>query len=171
MRRTLLATAVLLALPASAAAGDFERLYRDFKDDGRVRTCAYDDATLERAERGVPPDVEQYAPAFREQLRAARLALAAGDCGGRPSNARAALARVRAPNIDTAAGASTPLAIWILAVVAGIAALALLGWLAGRRYGWSLERWTRPFGAATTEAGERTADLARDFWDWLRRGR
>jgi hypothetical protein len=173
--RRLLAIAALaapLALAPTAAAGGFERAYSDFKQDSRLSACAYDDKTLAAAEAGTPPDVEQYAPAFLEQVRAARLALAGGDCG-RPADAaaRSALARVSAPRIDAAAGASTPLAIWILAVVAGLAVLALLGWLLARRYGWSLERWTRPFAAAATEAGERTADLAREFWDWLRLGR
>jgi Tfp pilus assembly protein FimT len=78
---------------------------------------------------------------------------------------------VAIPAVDTSTGASTPAAIWILAVVAGIALAGLFLWLLGRRYGWSLDRWTRPFRAAVSEAVERTADLARDFWDWLRLGR
>jgi hypothetical protein len=67
--------------------------------------------------------------------------------------------------------ASTSLGVVILAVVAGIALACVVLWLLGRRYGWSLERWTRPLGVATREAIERTADLARTFRDWLRLGR
>ena len=59
----------------------------------------------------------------------------------------------------------------LIAVLAGAAVvavvLAVLTWI----YGWSPERFTRPFGAAAVEAGERTADTAAEFWDWLRRGR
>ncbi len=57
---------------------------------------------------------------------------------------------------------------WIVLALAALAvALALAAWV----YGWSAERWTRPVGAALRNVRERTADLAAEFWDWVRLGR
>ena len=57
---------------------------------------------------------------------------------------------------------------WILLALAVLAAGgALAAWV----YGWSAERWTRPVAAALRDARERTADLAAEFWDWVRLGR
>lgn len=59
----------------------------------------------------------------------------------------------------------------VLIVLGGLVlAAAIVGgltWFLGLDAG----RVTRPIGASVTEAGERTADLAAEFWDWLRLGR
>jgi hypothetical protein len=60
--------------------------------------------------------------------------------------------------------------IVLLALGGFVLAAALLRglvWFLGLDAG----RVTRPIGASVTEAGERTADLAAEFWDWLRLGR
>jgi hypothetical protein len=60
--------------------------------------------------------------------------------------------------------------ILVLVLAGLVLACALTGglvWFLGLDTG----RVTRPIGASFTEAGERTADLAAEFWDWLRLGR
>jgi hypothetical protein len=49
--------------------------------------------------------------------------------------------------------------------------LAVLAALGGWYLGLDPDRVMRPVGAALKEAGERTADTAADFRDWLRLGR
>jgi hypothetical protein len=74
-RLTLLSAALcalLLAAPASAQLNDF-------KDNGSVPTCKYSDKQLGGALGDLPPDVEQYAPGYADELRNARGA----PCGGR----------------------------------------------------------------------------------------
>lgn len=71
----------------------------------------------------------------------------------------------------TLRGADAPAPVWLLGVFAGAAALLGIGALAAWWFGWSAERWTRPFAAATADAGGRTADFAGEFFDWLRLGR
>jgi hypothetical protein len=57
--------------------------------------------------------------------------------------------------------------IVIAAIVAGLAALALVGWFLG----WDAGRVADPVRASASEAGDRTADGIAEFWDWLRLGR
>jgi len=58
-------------------------------------------------------------------------------------------------------------AVIVIAAVVAIALIALVTWLLGYS----------PFGrggalrASATEAADRTADTAAEFWDWLRLGR
>jgi hypothetical protein len=208
-------TLALAALPAPALADQFERVYQDFKDDGEIDGCRYSDGELAAAEGQIPPDIEQYAPSFAEQLAAAREKRASGACDPKPAarrrrRAEPAPAPAAAPpparrgprpaapvpeppgpsvpprrllpeQVDAPAasapaalaerGGDAPAPVWVLAV---LAALALLGGAAGAvawLRGWSPERFTRPLAAAAGEAGDRTASLAGEFWDWLRLGR
>ena len=82
---------------------------------------------------------------------------------------------VKAPAVTASGrlsgGAAAPAPVWLLAGLAAIAVLAGLSALLSWFFGWSPERFTRPFAAATADAGGRTADLAGEFWDWLRLGR
>ena len=71
MRRALclaafLATAMLV--PA-APAGAQNQIYRDFSDDGQINPCNYSRGQLQRGLKGLPPDLEQYAPGIGDQLR------------------------------------------------------------------------------------------------------
>lgn len=59
------------------------------------------------------------------------------------------------------------LTLGLLAVLALVVILAAVGWFLG----WSLDRVRRPVAATLAEAGDRTVDLAQEFWDWLRLGR
>jgi hypothetical protein len=58
-----------LALPAAAAADDFQQVFQDYKDNGRLDGC-YKPYQLYNAGRQIPPDVEQYAPGFGDALSA-----------------------------------------------------------------------------------------------------
>jgi hypothetical protein len=60
--------------------------------------------------------------------------------------------------------------LWAIIAIAGAAllVLALFGaWLLG----YSLIERLQPLRASATEAADRTADTAAEFWEWLRLGR
>jgi hypothetical protein len=63
-----LAGLALLAGAAPAAAQN--ELLNDFQTDGQIDACAYSPGQLQNGLNGVPPDVQQYAPGFADQLRA-----------------------------------------------------------------------------------------------------
>lgn len=71
----------------------------------------------------------------------------------------------------TLRGADAPAPVWLLAALAAAAAMLGMGAFTAWWLGWSAERWTRPFAAAAADAGGRTADMAGEFFDWLRLGR
>jgi hypothetical protein len=83
--RTLAAVvlAIGLAFPATAAANDFQNVYREYKRTGTIKPCRFSDKQLANAEKQTPPDVEQYAPSFLDALQAARERNA--DCGKKPA--------------------------------------------------------------------------------------
>jgi hypothetical protein len=56
-----------LAAPSGAAASDFAQIFGDYKADGRIDGC-YRPEQLHNAGRGIPPDIEQYAPGFGDAL-------------------------------------------------------------------------------------------------------
>jgi hypothetical protein len=90
-----------------------------------------------------------------------------------PRQILADAARVPTPAVSSAEtggrGASeTPGPVWILAILGAIALAAGLVAFAGRWFGWSIERFTRPFEAAAADAGGRAADAAAGIWDRLR---
>ena len=70
---------VALVVPATAAANDFQDVYREYKRTGTIKPCRFSDKQLASAERQTPPDVEQYAPSFLDALQTARERNA--DCG------------------------------------------------------------------------------------------
>jgi hypothetical protein len=78
---------VALALPAAAAANDFQNVYREYKRTGTIKPCHFSDKQLASAERQTPPDVEQYAPSFLDALQTARERNA--DCAKKPAAAPA----------------------------------------------------------------------------------
>ena len=69
-----------LVLPASAMAqGDFQQIFDDYKDNGRLNGC-YSPVQIHNAGRDIPPDIEQYAPGFGDALSSAQT-----QCGSRPA--------------------------------------------------------------------------------------
>jgi hypothetical protein len=61
-----------------------------------------------------------------------------------------------------------PIPLLIAIVIVGVLALALaLVLMVGR----DPSSWLHPLRASAVEAGERTSDLAAEFFDWLRIGR
>ena len=71
MRRLarFLALSAAAALVSAAPAGAQSDIYRDFSDDGQINPCDYSKGELQRGLRGLPPDLEQYAPGIGDQLR------------------------------------------------------------------------------------------------------
>ena len=79
---TLVLAAALL-LPASAHAGpseDFLAVYKAYQSAGVVNGCTISAKKLASAKKGVPPDVDTYAPDFPDALDAALRQRASGDC-------------------------------------------------------------------------------------------
>ena len=78
MRRTtfipLAALAAVLAIPSVAHAAGVDQIFDDYKKQGYVNPCSYAPGDLQRAQGNLPPDVQQYAPRFGEQL--------GGQCSG-----------------------------------------------------------------------------------------
>jgi len=69
MRRLVFALFAVLSLAfASPAAAQLQ----DYKNNGTVAPCKYNDRQLGGALGDLPPDIEQYAPGYAEQLRNAR---------------------------------------------------------------------------------------------------
>ena len=65
---------------------------------------------------------------------------------------------------------SAPGAVWALAVLGALAVLAALAGALAWWFGWSAERFTRPFRASCGEFGERLSDFRLEFGEWLRSG-
>jgi len=81
-----LVAALLLALPASAAADAFDDVFADYQKDGRIDACRHSDRALRDARAEIPNDIEQYAPDFPDALDDALERRARGDCPGRAAN-------------------------------------------------------------------------------------
>jgi hypothetical protein len=78
VRRALaIASLIVLVLAAAPAVASAQKLFQDFQRDGSINPCKYSDGQLRKGLQGVPPDLQQYAPGFSDQLRAGR-----GNCGG-----------------------------------------------------------------------------------------
>ncbi len=90
MRRALFvvlaALVAPLAIASSAGAASVDQIFDDYKKQGYVNPCAYNPGDLQRAQGNLPPDVQQYAPRFGEQL--------GGSCAGAGA----------APGVPTQAG-------------------------------------------------------------------
>ena len=71
MRRATCLAAFLASamLVPAAPAGAQNQIYRDFADDGEINPCDYSRGQLQRGLKGLPPDLEQYAPGIGDQLR------------------------------------------------------------------------------------------------------
>lgn len=71
----LLACLALAVVPTAASAQS--KLFQDFRKNGSINPCNYTNKELQQGLNGLPPDVQQYAPGFGDQLRGGR-----GNCGG-----------------------------------------------------------------------------------------
>jgi hypothetical protein len=99
----ILAVLAPLAAPAGAWGDDFNRILQDYKSDGRLDRC-YSPSQLHNAERQIPPDIEQYDPAFGAALSSG------SGCGG-PAPAPAE-EEEQAPAVSAgSAGPGTPAAV------------------------------------------------------------
>ena len=76
----LLATILLLAIPATAAADAFDDVFADYQRDGRINACEHTDKALRDARGQIPNDIEQYAPDFPDALDEALERRARGEC-------------------------------------------------------------------------------------------
>ena len=65
------------ALPAPAFAQDFQTIFQDYKDNGRLDSC-YKAYQLHNAKQSIPPDIEQYAPGFGDAVSAGQAACSRG---------------------------------------------------------------------------------------------
>lgn len=75
MRRLIFA---LLAALSLAVASPATAQLQDFKDKGSIPPCKYNDRELGKSLGDLPPDIEQYAPGYADQLRSNRR----NPCGG-----------------------------------------------------------------------------------------
>jgi hypothetical protein len=187
--------AAIAALLAAAAPAMAQNLYQDYRDDGRINPCQYSGGQLNQQLKNLPPDLEQYAPGFADQLRNARGACGGGGGatgevqvpvpipvpGGKPPGPavqiaappspkptkRTRLKDVAAPAVDSGpAGADVP--GWLTAGFAFMLAAAL-GLAALARYGG--DRLGAPLRASFADLGARTADAFHFARDLVRYGR
>jgi hypothetical protein len=68
VRAAALALVLVLTLGTAPALAQ-SKLFRDYREDGRIDPCDYTPEELKRGLGDLPPDVEQYVPGLREQLR------------------------------------------------------------------------------------------------------
>ena len=59
----------------------------------------------------------------------------------------------------------------VVAIVLFVLGLAILGTVVAWALGFAPAGRGTPLRASFVEAGQRTADAAAEFWEWLRRGR
>jgi hypothetical protein len=108
----LLALAAGLTTPASALAGpseDYIDVYKSYQRTGVVDGCAFTAKKLASARKGVPPDIDTYAPDFPEALDAALRRRASGDCEKAPQKqAGAPAATPAAPPADATGAPRAP---------------------------------------------------------------
>jgi hypothetical protein len=74
VRRSVFALIAVLALLAAAPAS---AQLNDYKNNGSIPKCKFSDKQLGGALGDLPPDIEQYAPGYADELRNAR----GGGCG------------------------------------------------------------------------------------------
>jgi hypothetical protein len=187
MHRALPLAVVLgaaLIAPAAPALGQ-NQIYNDFKKDGQVNPCSYSKGQLQQGLKGIPPDIQQYAPGLADQLRRPCAApVAAAPTPSSPKGQRQAVIptaarrpakpaipappaprvrerrviRTAAPAVSRApSGTDVPrsLQFALLAVGAGVLAL-----FASVQYvGLDAESFTRPMRAAMAEGGDALAGL------------
>ena len=96
---------VVLAVPETASANDFQNVYREYKHTGTIKPCKFTDKQLSNAENQTPPDVEQYAPSFLDALTTAREG--AGNCSTKSSAAAAPAPVATTPTASTPTAAPT----------------------------------------------------------------
>lgn len=110
---TLLIAATLLA-PSSAHAGpseDFLAVYKAYQAAGGVNGCKFSAQKLASAKKGVPPDIDTYAPDFLAALDIALRQRASGDCdkaAAKPETQSGGAAAAPTDSKPTAGGPAAP---------------------------------------------------------------
>ena len=194
------AAVTALALVAAAPAQAQSDLYNDFQTDGQIDACAYDPGTLQDGLNNLPPDLQQYAPGFADQLRAgleaqcgggavpapgeeAGVPVPGGTGGGPPTTTRVntpaapkpsdrpVIGNVPAPGVAAAPAGSDPPGGLLPLLAIGAALVALLIAAGSRFTGFGLERITRPLGVSFSDAGARTGEAFAFARDVVRFGR
>jgi hypothetical protein len=188
LRQTILPLAVvaLLAVPAGAA-GSAQQIYGDYQSGQGISPCKYSASDLRQSIGQVPADVQQYDPAFLDELDRGLSTHATGGCEGGSSGSgkhgtgaleKAAEKRKRKARLSpggeprpplTAGPAElsltgdrdTPTALIGLGIALFLS--VLLGGIAllGRWYGWDLERVYGPPLDRLGDAGRRFTDRIR----------
>ena len=93
----LLVVLAPLALPAGAPANDFQQIFGDYKDNGRIDGC-YRPHEIHNAGQAIPPDIEQYAPGFGNALASAQVRCGSGRLpASEPDEERSALVSAGKP--------------------------------------------------------------------------
>jgi len=105
--------AVTLLAPAGAHAGsseDFLAVFKAYQAAGVVNGCKFSATKLASAKKGVPPDIDTYAPDFPASLDAALRKRASGDCDKAAAAASKGSENSSSPSAagGSAAGGSTP---------------------------------------------------------------
>ena len=201
LRKLALPATLVALLAAAAPAAAQDELYNDFRGDGSIDPCTYSPGQLQNGLENLPPDIQQYAPGFGDQLRSGLEAgcggggsapvatgtdedptavAAAGGGGGGPDKsfpAPPAPERSSAElGLPTPPVAATPTGSdapgWVIPAVAALVALIMLGMLAASRFtGFALERVGGSLRASFADLGGRTADAFATATDFLRFGR
>jgi hypothetical protein len=193
----LAATTVFASLAFAPSAFAQGELLNDFQGDGQINPCAYSPGQLQNGLNNLPPDVQQYAPGFADQLRAALEAQCGGGAVPAPDTeeivpgpvaptaktrfprppapqpvSRQLIGDAPAPSVAASPGGSdVPDGLLPLIAAGGALLLLAIGGglrLAGLGFG---ERLTGPLRASFSDMSGRTADALAYARDVFRFGR
>lgn len=169
-----LTVAALLALPTAtaAAASAYTRVLRAYEATGTVPTCEFTSAELGAALKGIDTYGAQYFQDFTTAVDGALAARGTGSCektrakvqAGAP--AASPIGPISSGSVRAATSAGVPAPILLMAVIAGLIALAAALVSITRLYG-AQPQWAQAWRHAWREAGYRTAGTWADFTDWL----
>jgi hypothetical protein len=88
-----------------------------------------------------------------------------------PAATQPAVTGVPSPPIENASkDDKAPAAVWLLALLGGLILLSALFAGLAWWFGWSAERFMRPWTASWDDFGGRVSDVGGEFRDWLRTG-
>ncbi len=97
----------MLLVPAQASAQN--KLFQDYRKDGRINPCDYTPGQLHKGLSGLPPDVQAYVPGLGDQLRRG--------CGGGGGGGQGSTPQQQAAIVPSGSGPPPPPAARKRAVV------------------------------------------------------
>jgi hypothetical protein len=172
--RLSVAVILLLALPAgSARASSYSQVLQSYEQTGSIAACKFSSSELSGALKGVDTYGAQYFQDFTNAVQAALDARAAGSCarGAAPGGGRAPqvgpLHDPATGSVTTSTQAGTPAPVVILAVIAGLLALAAAAFALFRTRGWD-PPWLAASRHTWAETGFRVGGTWDEFRDWRR---